>query len=126
MRLKKLTIKGFRGFNDEQYILLDSNVILVYGLNGSGKSSFTEALEWLFFGEISRQRLSRCKSEYQYEEYLRNLFYVSSDNPFVEVEGTIAGTSVVVRKEIMLTGERFLIDGKEVANLETLNLNFEN
>ncbi|MFH2014089.1 MAG: AAA family ATPase [Patescibacteria group bacterium] len=126
MRLKKLTIKGFRGFNDEQHILLDSNVILVYGLNGSGKSSFTEALEWLFFGEISRQRLSRCKSEYQYEEYLRNLFYISSDNPFVEVEGTIAGTSVVVRKEIMLTGERFLIDGKEVANLETLNLNFEN
>ncbi|MEK6947141.1 MAG: AAA family ATPase, partial [Nanoarchaeota archaeon] len=121
MRLKKLTIKGFRGFNDEQHILLDSNVILVYGLNGSGKSSFTEALEWLFFGEISRQRLSRCKSEYQYEEYLRNLFYVSSDNPFVEVEGTIAGTSVVVRKEIMLTGERFLIDGKEVANFETLN-----
>ena len=126
MKIKKLTIKGFRGFNDEQYILLDSNVVLVYGLNGSGKSSFTEALEWLFFGEISRQRLSRCKSEYQYEEYLRNLFYSSSENPFVEVEGTIAGTSIVVRKELVSGRGKFFIDGKEVANLELLNLNLEN
>ena len=124
MRIRKLTIKGFRGFNDEQNILLDGNVVLVYGLNGSGKSSFTEALEWLFFGEISRQRLSRCKSEYQYEEYLRNLFYTSSDNPFVEVEGTIAGTPVVVRKELTLSGEKFLIDGKEVANLGITQFEF--
>ena len=126
MRLKKLTVKGFRGFNDEQPILLDSGVVLVYGLNGSGKSSFTEALEWLFFGEISRQRLSRCKSEYQYEEYLRNLFYTKPENPFVEVEGIIGGTSAIVRKELISTGEKFLIDGKEVENLESLNLNLEN
>jgi len=126
MRLKKLTVKGFRGFNDEQPILLDSGVVLVYGLNGSGKSSFTEALEWLFFGEISRQRLSRCKSEYQCEEYLRNLFYTKPENPFVEVEGIIGGTSTIVRKELTSTGEKFLIDGKEVENLESLNLNLEN
>src|SRR3989344_8935703 len=111
MKLKKLTAKGFRGFNDEQPILLDSGIVLVYGLNGSGKSSFTEALEWLFFGEISRQRLSRCKSEYQYEEYLRNLFYTKPENPFVEVEGIIAGTPVVVRKELSSTGEKLLVDG---------------
>ena len=126
MRIKKITIKGFRGFNEEQNIPLDSNVILIYGLNGSGKSSFTEALEWLFFGEISRQRLSRCKSEYQYEEYLRNLFYSSPDNPFVEVEGSIEGKSIITRKEITADGEKFLIDGNEVKNFESLNLNLEN
>jgi DNA repair exonuclease SbcCD ATPase subunit len=126
MRIRKLTIKGFRGFNEEQNILLDSNVVLIYGLNGSGKSSFVEALEWLFFGEISRQRLSRCKSEYQYEEYLRNLFYSSSDTPFVEVEGSIKGRPVIIKKEISSDGEKLSIDGKEVQNLESLNLNLEN
>jgi len=126
MRITKLTIKGFRGFNKEQNILLDSNVVLIYGLNGSGKSSFTEALEWLFFGEISRQRLSRCKSEYQYEEYLRNLFYSSPDNPFVEVEGSIKGKSTTIKKEIAPDREKLFINGNEVRNLESLNINLEN
>ncbi len=126
MKLRKLTVKGFRGFNEEQSIPLDSNVVLIYGLNGSGKSSFTEALEWLFFGEISRQRLSRCKSEYQYEEYLRNLFYSSSDNPYVIVEGDITGKSLQLKKEITLDGEKLFIDGNEVENFNSLDLNLEN
>ena len=126
MRISKLTIKGFRGFNDEQSILLDSNVVIVYGLNGSGKSSLTEALEWLFFNEISRQRLSRCKSEYQYEEYLRNLFYTSSENPFVEAEGSIGGITVVVKKELTSNGDKFFINGKKVDSFDPLNLNLAN
>lgn len=126
MKLRKLTVKGFRGFNEEQPIPLDSDVVLIYGLNGSGKSSFTEALEWLFFGEISRQRLSRCKSEYQYEEYLRNLFYSSSDNPYVIVEGDIAGKSLQLKKEITPDGEKLFIDGNEVENFNSLDLSLEN
>jgi DNA repair exonuclease SbcCD ATPase subunit len=126
MRLEKLKVKGFRGFNEEQSIPLNSDVVLIYGLNGSGKSSFTEALEWLFFGEISRQRLSRCKSEYQYEEYLKNLFYSSSDNPFVEIEGKIAGRPIVIRKEIATDGEKLFMDGTELENLDSLNLDLEN
>lgn len=126
MKIKKLTIKGFRGFNEIQSISLDNDIVIIYGLNGSGKSSFTEALEWLFFGEISRQRLSRCKSEYQYEEYLKNLFYASADNPFVEVEGDIKGKHVLIKKELTTNGEKFFIDGKDVINFNSLNLNLEN
>lgn len=126
MKINKLTIKGFRGFNKEESIQLNSDVILIYGLNGSGKSSFTEALEWLFFEEISRQRLSRCKSEYQFEEYLKNLFYTSTDNPFVEAYGTINGKFVTIRKELAPHGTSRFIDGKEVENFEALNMNLEN
>ncbi|MBW1738367.1 MAG: AAA family ATPase [Deltaproteobacteria bacterium] len=125
MRLKKLTIRGFRGFCDEQPIELDSNVILIYGLNGSGKSSFTEALEWLFFGEISRQRLSRCRSEYQHEEYLRNLFYADKVNPFVEVEAKIGSVSRIIRKEITDGGIKHFVDGNEVPDFSELDLNLE-
>lgn len=125
MKITKLTIRGFRGFNEQQSMPLDSNVILIYGLNGSGKSSFTEALEWLFFGEISRQRLSRCRSEYQYEEYLKNLFYKEAGNPFVEIEGIINGKNIKIKKEISTDGEKFFIDDKESPDLNALNLNLE-
>ena len=125
MKVNKLTIRGFRGFNEQQSIPLDSDVILIYGLNGSGKSSFTEALEWLFFGEISRQRLSRCRSEYQYEEYLRNLFYTDTGNPFVEIEGMLNGKNIKIKKEISPDGEKIFIDDKESPDLNVLNLNLE-
>jgi DNA repair exonuclease SbcCD ATPase subunit len=125
MRIKKITIRGFRGFNEEQNILLDNDVVLIYGLNGSGKSSMTEALEWLFFGEISRQRLSRCKSEYLHEEYLRNLFYSSPENPFVAVEGNINGNPVFIKKEITPDGERYFVNGNQADNFKSLKLKFE-
>ncbi|HHT9138418.1 MAG TPA: AAA family ATPase [Candidatus Wunengus sp. YC60] len=125
MKITKLTIRGFRGFNEQQSIPLDSNVILIYGLNGSGKSSFTEALEWLFFGEISRQRLSRCRSEYQYEEYLKNLFYTDTGNPFVEIEGVLNGRNIKIKKEIGSDGEKLFVDDKEFPDLNALNLNLE-
>ncbi len=125
MKIRQVTIRGFRGFRNEQTIQLDRNYAIIYGLNGSGKSSFTEAIEWLYFGEISRQRLSRCRSEYQHEEYLRNLFYEDSDNPFVEVQGSIQGKDITVRKELQKGKGRFLIDGVEAENLAGLGLNLE-
>lgn len=126
MRLKNIKIKGFRGFNKEESIPLDSDIILIYGLNGSGKSSLTEAIEWLFFGEISRQRLSRCKSEYQYEEYLKNLYYQDKTNPYVEIKGELDSKSLILRKEITPTGDKNFIDGKEVPDFKSLKLNLEN
>jgi len=125
MKLKKITIKGFRGFNTEETILFDDNITIVYGQNGSGKSSLTEALEWLFFDQISRQRLSRCKSEYQYEEYLKNVFYSESENPFVELTGTIRGIEYKLKKELISREYKLYINDLEVADFSSLALNLE-
>lgn len=126
MRLKQIKIIGFRGFNKECLINLDADVVLIYGLNGTGKSSLTEALEWLFFGDISRRKLSPCRSEYQYEEYLRNLFYKGPDNPFVEVEGELDGKVVKIRKELITEKQaNHYINGDKVDNLSQLPLNVE-
>ena len=84
MRLKEVTISGFRGFKDKQTLKLEKNVILIKGLNGTGKSSFVEALEWLFFDEISRKKRSPCKSDYV-GEFLRNIHCQKSRETFVEV-----------------------------------------
>ena len=126
MRLKRIKIKSFRGFNTEREMSLDADVILVYGLSGAGKSSFTEALEWLFFGDISRRKLSPCKSEYQYEEYLKNLFYTGSENPFVEVEGTINGKQITIRKELITEKQcKYFINDTEVKDFNSIPLNLE-
>ncbi|MFA5388231.1 MAG: AAA family ATPase [Candidatus Omnitrophota bacterium] len=126
MKLNKIKIQGFRGFNAVQEINLDAGLIIIYGLNGTGKSSLTEALEWLFFGDISRRKLSPCKSEYQYEEYLKNLFYRGQENPYVEVSGKLDGQDIRIKKELVSEKEvKYFINDSEVSDLSSLSLNLE-
>jgi len=125
MKLKEITICGFRGFNKKQTISLDNNVVLIYGLNGTGKSSLVEALEWLFWGDISRRERSSCKSEYM-TNYLRNIHYEGEENPFVEVIVILQGKEIKIKKELIgVTGFKYYINDEEVENLSSLNINLE-
>jgi len=72
MRLKELTIAGFRGFKLPKTIPLDANIVVIHGSNGSGKSSIVEALDWLLLGDISRHEHASSRSEHQ-DDYLRNV-----------------------------------------------------
>jgi len=122
MKIKKIKVKGFRGFNKEQEISLDADVVLVYGINGSGKSSFTEAIEWLFFDDISRRRLSPCPGEYSSGIYLINLYYTESIPPFVEV--TLEDDKkqlYIIRKEFVNEREhKKYVNGIEVKDFSSL------
>jgi hypothetical protein len=67
MRLLKLTIKNFRGFGPNvEAIDLDADLVLFYGPNGHGKTSLSEAIEWLFYGTTKRRERGDgySKSEY--------------------------------------------------------------
>lgn len=48
MKLNKIIIKNFRSYYDENYFELSDGLTLVIGDNGDGKTTFFEALEWLF------------------------------------------------------------------------------
>ena len=114
-RIKTLRIQGFRGFNSSTEIPLGSQVIIIYGLNGSGKSSLTEAIEWLFFDGISRRRLSPCPGEYSSGIYLRNLYYKGSESPFVEVILDQSGKEITVYKELITEKQsKIFVDKKEI------------
>jgi exonuclease SbcC len=57
MRLKSLEIDNFRVFpNYRQNLDLDHSIVLLYGRNGSGKTSICDALELLLTGTIRRFR----------------------------------------------------------------------
>ncbi|WBO24352.1 AAA family ATPase [Sphingomonas abietis] len=54
MRLKSITIEGFRAFGRQATIDLDADVILLQGPNGVGKTSLLDAILWALAGTIAR------------------------------------------------------------------------
>ena len=52
MKIKSLNIKGFRGVKRELPLELNSKSLLLFGDNGSGKSSITDAVEWFYKDSI--------------------------------------------------------------------------
>lgn len=54
--LASITVEGFRGIGPEAILPLDPEpgLTIVYGANGSGKSSFVEAMDVLFTGSTAR------------------------------------------------------------------------
>lgn len=48
MKIKKITIENFRSYYGENFIELKDGLTLIIGDNGDGKTTFFEALEWLF------------------------------------------------------------------------------
>jgi len=126
MRLKKLTIGGFRGFKLTQTISLDANVIVIHGPNGSGKSSIVEALEWLLLNDISRHVRASSRSEYM-GDYLRNVHCRQNDLTFVEAQVALPGRELTIRREYQSPRRpsKVLIDGNEVDELSAVGIPIE-
>lgn len=59
LRLRQLVVGPFRGFTVPEVFDLSHDLTLVYGPNGTGKSSFCEALEAAMLGSISEARAKR-------------------------------------------------------------------
>jgi DNA repair exonuclease SbcCD ATPase subunit len=50
--IQRLDIKGFRGVSQKKSLLFNGKSVLLFGENGTGKSTFVDALEKLFTGEV--------------------------------------------------------------------------
>lgn len=58
-RLRQLDVGPFRGFMSQETFDLSHDITLVYGANGTGKSSFFEALEVAMLGSITEAQVKR-------------------------------------------------------------------
>ncbi len=83
MRIKSITIQGFRGFNDERTIDLHDRLTLISAPNSCGKTSISEALEWLLYGVTSR--VEKADSKEEYKGSYRNLHFPQALTPSVKV-----------------------------------------
>jgi len=68
-QLKSINIGPFRGFAKEEVFDLGSRLVLIYGPNGTGKSSFCEALEYGLLGNVAE---AESKRFFNQSDYLKN------------------------------------------------------
>src|SRR5260370_39054450 len=52
-KISRLDVRGLRGILSQRSLIFDGKSILLFGENGTGKSSFVDAMEWLFTGRIT-------------------------------------------------------------------------
>lgn len=60
-RIKGLDVESFRGFAMNRHFDLDKQYVLLYGPNGSGKTSFSEALEYVLLNSIEEADANKIK-----------------------------------------------------------------
>ena len=84
IRIRKLSITGLRGVQKTMELPLSEKSILMYGDNGTGKSSISDSLEWFFNDSV----LHLSGSEIDLKEALRNANLSEADTSSVEIEFT--------------------------------------
>ena len=70
-QLNNLTVGPFRGFAKQEIFDLADRLVLIYGPNGTGKSSFCEALEYGLLGNVTEADSCRFHDE---QTYLKNAY----------------------------------------------------
>lgn len=70
-QLKSLKVGPFRGFSREEYFDLTSKLVLIYGPNGTGKSSFCEALEYSLLDNVAEAESKRFRDQ---QSYFKNAY----------------------------------------------------
>lgn len=66
--IASVTVGPFRGFRTQADFNVDSNTVLIYGPNGTGKTSFCEALEYGLLGSVQEAESKRFGGIGQYLE----------------------------------------------------------
>ena len=82
-KLQRMSVGPFRGFAREEIFDLDSQLVLIYGPNGTGKSSFCEALEYALLGSVVESESKRFRDP---REYLKNAHANTFNVPILTAE----------------------------------------
>jgi AAA15 family ATPase/GTPase len=88
--IKRLKVKWFRGIVETD-LEFDGKSIILFGENGQGKSSFVDALEFLFKGQVS------YLEEAQTTSTSRHVPHIASDKKNCEVEIEFQDGSKIIR-----------------------------
>jgi DNA repair exonuclease SbcCD ATPase subunit len=83
-KIKSIKINGLRGVREPLNLDLNKKSVLIYGDNGTGKSSLTDSFEWFFYdkiGHLSNEEIGRRKGR----DALRNIFIPDTEDGFIEL-----------------------------------------
>lgn len=79
-RIKSLEVGPFRGFSRKESFDLNQDIILIYGPNGTGKSSFCESLEYGLLGTVIEAGSKRFSDV----NYLKNAHVGNFELPIIK------------------------------------------
>ena len=103
--IKKIHVKNFRGIGKKIELDTDADIIVIYGPNGTGKTSIIDAIEWTITGEVERLWEINYDKPVNTNESLVNLF--SKERlAKVQVEFDRDGESILERRYIDLSKSR--------------------
>ena len=103
-KIKNISITGLRGIKDSISLPLNEKSILLYGDNGTGKSSISDAIEWFYTDRVSHL----SGSEIDLKEALRNSHQKDSDTATITISynrNIIDATRSLFSKKGKLTSE---------------------
>ncbi len=113
MKIKSIAIRGFRGFNKLRTIDMHDQLTLIYAPNSYGKTSISEAIEWLLYGITSK--VDRADTIGEYRGSYRNCHFPKSTPAFVYVKLMDNGKAVKLTGILTESeGIRRLVNGQEV------------
>ncbi len=81
-KIKNISITGIRGIKNALTLPLNEKSILLYGDNGTGKSSIPDAVEWFYTDKVSHL----SGSEIDLKEALRNSYLKDSEISFTSID----------------------------------------
>lgn len=113
MRIRSITVQGFRGFNEERTIDFHDRLTLICAPNSYGKTSISEAVEWLLYGITSK--VEKADSKDEYKGSYRNSHLPDSKAAFVKAT-FVDGSSETQFRGDLLEGDDIgrSVNGKEV------------
>jgi DNA repair exonuclease SbcCD ATPase subunit len=91
-KINSIHISGIRGIKNPLELNLNKKSILVYGDNGSGKSSITDAFEWFYYDKVEHL-ISEETGATKGKGSLRNLFIKNTEDSTIEIENTNSNLS---------------------------------
>lgn len=84
-KIKSINISGIRGIKDPLPLNLNNRSILIFGENGSGKSSLTDAIEW-YYSDGVEHLISKETGAIKGRGSLRNLFIPDHEDAFINIQ----------------------------------------
>lgn len=83
-KIKSISITGIRGVKEELILAPENRSLLIYGDNGTGKSSITDALEWFYNDSI--EHLTGEEVGGKGKNALRNIFLNPNEDAKIEIK----------------------------------------
>lgn len=92
--IDRLRIEAFRGFRDAREFDLSASAVVVTGPNGTGKTSFFDALQWVLLGKIERLEALRSRRNV---EHVVNQYRIGG-KASVEIDLSLPSGQVMLRR----------------------------